>query len=590
MASIYVLKGDGKGKQYELAAGSNILGRNRLCNIRFNDIEMSRKHLDLELSPEGLFASDLNSANGSHLNGSRLIKRRRVRSGDRIMLGQVQLLINLKSAVMPLSENIADGSSASHSSDVLDDDSLEDSFQTVKNNFDFLYHALVTACSSTETDGMFETLLQLVFKWVNVDRGSVLLWDEATSQFIPRISKRRNFVKAGPIQFSRTIIEYVAEHRKGILTGHAGSDDRWAPKGSILMDGIEEVICVPIRGRAENYGLIYVDTVANDEAEDVLSGQIAPVENRQGAWRANSGNAADSGRLNNDHLKLLVMIAHQAAIVIENREFNSAVVHSEHLAAVGQTLSAMSHHIKNIMQSINCGEHLVDEGLNSQQSDTVRQGWNIVQRNQKEMTQLVMDMLALSRKSPPHLNTGDPGKCVVRACEETRPLLCEKKIVLNFEPPGLEMSARIESELITRAVAGVIQFYLHSAPSAPDDISAGGNGKANSVSDSQTNDRDIGISLHDDDTNVTIVIRDNFLSLPEQEIAGLFNLLAYANDQAVRGISLPVCHKILEEHGGSATVTSTGEKGLEFRLQLPGVSPPSEQKTGYFRRNNGLAD
>ena len=57
------------------------------------DQGVSRIHAELQLTPEGLFIIDLDSANGTHVNGQRLeaIKATQVRHGDLIQLGGLDL-------------------------------------------------------------------------------------------------------------------------------------------------------------------------------------------------------------------------------------------------------------------------------------------------------------------------------------------------------------------------------------------------------------------------------------------------------------------------------------------------------------------
>ena len=61
---------------------------------------------------------------------------------------------------------------------------------------------------------------------------------------------------------------------------------------------------------------------------------------------------------------LMVAIGHQAGLAIENTPFYNDKIQAERLAAVGQTIATLSHHIKNILQGIRGGSYLIDMGLN----------------------------------------------------------------------------------------------------------------------------------------------------------------------------------------------------------------------------------
>jgi len=61
------------GRRYVVRMGQRfVLGRGRDVSIRVQDEKVSRRHVALELRPEGLYVSDLGSRNGSFLDGAKL--------------------------------------------------------------------------------------------------------------------------------------------------------------------------------------------------------------------------------------------------------------------------------------------------------------------------------------------------------------------------------------------------------------------------------------------------------------------------------------------------------------------------------------
>lgn len=66
---------------------SLIVGRSDMCDIFIDDINMSRQHFSLEQVPDGLAARDLETTNGTYVNGVRIQSPTYVRSGDKIMAG-----------------------------------------------------------------------------------------------------------------------------------------------------------------------------------------------------------------------------------------------------------------------------------------------------------------------------------------------------------------------------------------------------------------------------------------------------------------------------------------------------------------------
>ena len=103
----------------------------------------------------------------------------------------------------------------------------------------------------------------------------------------------------------------------------------------------------------------------------------------------------------------MVAIGHQAGLAIENTVFYNDKIQAERLAAVGQTIATLSHHIKNILQGIRGGSSLIDLGLKDKDESIVRRGWTIVEKNQTKIYNLVMDMLSFSKDREPDLELAD---------------------------------------------------------------------------------------------------------------------------------------------------------------------------------------
>ena len=78
---------------------------------------------------------------------------------------------------------------------------------------------------------------------------------------------------------------------------------------------------------------------------------------------------------------------------------------------MGQAVASLSHDIKNILQGIRGGSYLIDAGLKSDQPTVVRRGWQMVERNQERISNLVLDMLSFSKDRTPNLKRQDLQLC-----------------------------------------------------------------------------------------------------------------------------------------------------------------------------------
>lgn len=74
---------------------SLIVGRSDACDIYIDDTKMSRQHFVLENDGGELYIMDLQSRNGTMLNGIRISSRHVLHSGDRILTGLSEIIITV---------------------------------------------------------------------------------------------------------------------------------------------------------------------------------------------------------------------------------------------------------------------------------------------------------------------------------------------------------------------------------------------------------------------------------------------------------------------------------------------------------------
>lgn len=92
--SLLALTGPLGGKSFPLPRGSITIGRLPGQTIRLPDETVSRNHAVIRVSWLGCSITDLQSVNGTYVNGER-VGRRRLRVGDRIRIGRCEFVLNL---------------------------------------------------------------------------------------------------------------------------------------------------------------------------------------------------------------------------------------------------------------------------------------------------------------------------------------------------------------------------------------------------------------------------------------------------------------------------------------------------------------
>jgi len=545
--SLFVIQGRDQGKRYELDNGITQLGRDSDNTIKLHDTEISRHHARVSVTDDGSEWIDLGSSNGSFVNSLR-VDTHPLRSGDRVQIGRTLMIYTgpTKAPATAAGKAVGIVGQARNDSRIIKSISQEEGSQLleglessdspwmarIRGNLQIMYRTALAVSQTLDIDQLLERIMELIFEWVEADRGCVMLIDRETGQLTPSVRRDRTDKTAeDKLEISQTILDYVQSNQEGVLTSNAREDERWDMAASIVKLGVREAICVPMQGRYGTVGVIYIDTFTPP-----------------GMLLQNQG----AEKFSEEHLKLMVAIGHQAALAVEDTSYYSAMMQAERLAAVGQTIASLSHHIKNILQGIRGGSYLIEEGLKSNESDVALKGWRIVERNQERISQLVMDMLTFSKERQPEMMPSDINEVVRDVVELMQSRACNA---------GVELTTMLDDAIpeLTFDPEGLHRAILNVATNAIDACEDGG-----TVS--------IATQLDHEGNSLNILIRDTGIGIDEQDLAKIFTVFESNKGNRGTGLGLPVSQKIVREHSGDIRVESSLGKGSVFSISIPAIA------------------
>jgi predicted component of type VI protein secretion system len=88
---VWIAEGGEAGSPVTLPEGRTVFGRADSCEVTLADEAVSTDHLEISVRGGSLLATDLDSRNGTKLNGEPLDRPRRLRDGDVIQVGPYRI-------------------------------------------------------------------------------------------------------------------------------------------------------------------------------------------------------------------------------------------------------------------------------------------------------------------------------------------------------------------------------------------------------------------------------------------------------------------------------------------------------------------
>ena len=255
------------------------IGRTEGNDLVLNHPSVSRKHARLEERDSQWWIVDLKSTNGVKVNGD-LISESRIRAGDKILVGSVQLDVKTMPSVDFSGESMFDNPSGTvirrisdfNSEFGLDLSELAQEPQvrppsepgappavTREKIFQVLIQVAKSLLQTEDLTTLLNTVMDMVFKYLPVERGLIILFDESGNP-VPKLTKFIEGADAGDIPISRTILKMVAEQQVALMTSNALEDARLLGGKSIAIHGIRSAMCVPLWNRQRVIGAVQVDS------------------------------------------------------------------------------------------------------------------------------------------------------------------------------------------------------------------------------------------------------------------------------------------------------------------------------------------
>jgi sigma-B regulation protein RsbU (phosphoserine phosphatase) len=244
-----------------------VLGRGRRADIVVDDPSASRRHAQIELHGRDWQLHDLESANGTHLNGRPISRPTTIEPGDLIGIGGLTLRFepDVRKETGDTVFFIEEDSPVSQIilSRPVDEELPPPTDPRQLHVLNRLAELLATAFQEGAVlDFVLDELLKIVPR---SERGLVLVYEVEGGELVPRSIRAPGGAPAR-VGYSRTLLKQALARREGLVIIDASNEAKASSSETMLSLGHRSVLCVPITFRNEVFGVLQLDAAPGSGA------------------------------------------------------------------------------------------------------------------------------------------------------------------------------------------------------------------------------------------------------------------------------------------------------------------------------------
>src|SRR5579884_3433475 len=263
----------------------------------------------------------------------------------------------------------------------------------------------------------------------------------------------------------------------------------------------------------------------------------------------------------NDDISLVVTLANQAGIALENarlyeelRESREQVSRASRLSSIGMLAAGLAHEIRNPLVAVKTFLDLLPQRLDDREFLTHFR--DLSQSELRRVMNLLTDLLALGKSTTVEYRS-------VEVVPTLEPVL--RLMESSARKRGVTLVVRAGAALppVWADADRLKQILLNLVLNAIEVSPPGG---------------DVTVEIRPVRQGVLLEVADRGPGIPPEHLENIFNPF-FTTKETGTGLGLALVHQMVVEHGGQIGVDSTPGRGSVFRVTLP-AAPAALERTG----------
>ena len=532
-----------------ILSGAASIGADYRNVIQLSDESVSERHAQITFENGAFYLRDLDSKNGTYVNQKRIHKST-IKHHDKIGIGNRTFLFLLQPesnlsiqphAARSESEKVSIGEDAVDPSELLArkakvaasemflepgiDPADAEKLPSALMRLSLLYQLSEKLHSTNDLDVLLNQGVEFLLQAIpEADRAVIMLWSSTSGALeIKALKNREPKSDAGAIRISRTVMDWVLTEKMALVSQNVLDDQRFDESESIRINSLISIICVPIMKDDKVTGILYADS------SDIFE------------------------PLSQDDAAFTAAVANELALGIDNIRLQKQAIVNERMAAIGMTISNLSHNIRNLIALNQNAVDLMGMHLRKMGDEKINRSWQRIEASFARINNLSADMLEYAKDRKMTLKSIDINKIIKINYDFFRHGVANDRIKTELVLSPSNPVWMMDKSQFQRALLNLVVNAIYA-------IGDGENGKimiATTVEDGQ---------------QLIVSVSDNGCGIDPNRRKKIFDLFYTTKGTEGSGLGLPMVKRFLDKMNGELIVQSQLGSGSTFKMRFPKIA------------------